>query len=347
MKRTGNLLQYITAYPNIRLAWLKTLRGKRNSPSAVRFARYLDVNLNQVQARLNSLDPGWGNYRKFQIYDPKQRTISAAPIAERVMHHAIMNILAPVLERPLVYHSYACRHKKGTHAAVQQAFHWSKSAGWFLKLDVRRYFDSIDHTVLYQQLQHIIKDRSVLYLLYTLIKSYSTDVGKGLPIGNLTSQFFANLYLSGMDHYILEQCRPRSYIRYMDDFVLWASNKEELQTDLHRITSYCQRHLDLQLKPPVLAPVKDGLPFLGFLIRPQGIYLTRKSKRRMKKRARSITAALANEHIDQETAAMRAQSVHAAVKLARSRQFRVQLWHGSSYGHESRQTRRQLEQQCV
>ena len=332
MKRTGNLLQYITVYPNIRLAWLKTLRGKRNSPSAVRFARYLDMNLNQVQARLNSLDPGWGNYRKFQIYDPKQRTISAAPIAERVMHHAIMNVLEPVLERPLIYHSYACRQKKGTHAAVMQAFQWSKSAGWFLKLDVRRYFDSIDHHVLYQQLHHIIKDPSVLQILYTLIQSYSTAPGKGLPIGNLTSQFFANLYLSGMDHYILERCRPRAYMRYMDDFVLWAGRKQELTATLDHITLYCQERLALQLKPPVLAPVQDGLPFLGFLIRPHGIYLSQKSKRRMKKRARSIKAALAGGDIDQETAGMRAQSVNAAVKLARSHRFRIQLWHGSSYG---------------
>lgn len=332
MKRNGNLLPLITAYPNIRLAWLKTLRGKRSSSSALRFGRNLDANLRGLQKRLRSQDAGWGNYRQFQIFEPKQRTISAAPIAERVMHHAMMNILEPLFERPLIYHCYACRKNKGTHAAVKQAFHWSRSGGWFLKLDVRGYFDSIDHKVLYQQLTRLIKDPSVLQLLYSLLSSYATIPGKGLPIGNLTSQFCANLYLSGMDHSILEQCRPRAYLRYMDDFVLWAQTKEELSAALHHITDYCDEHLKLHMKPPVLARVETGLPFLGFLIRPSGIYLTQKSRARMKKRALSIQTALRSNSIGQETAGMRAQSVNAAVGLARCRRFRVQLWQGSGFG---------------
>jgi len=346
MKRVGGLLPQIITYENLRLAWLKALRGKRKSNAVLLFSRNVDANIEKIKIRLESDNPDWGNYRSFTITDPKERIISAAPFPERVMHHAIMNVLEPCFERQLIHHTYACRKGKGTHAAVLYAFHKAKGHSWFLKLDVRKYFDSIDHQVLKCQISRLLKDPQLLNHLFLLIDSYHTLPGIGLPIGNLTSQYFANLYLSGLDHFILEQLGPSGYVRYMDDFVLWSDNKADLVAIFQKVEAFCLQNLKLNLKPAILGQSKDGLPFLGFLIKSQGIYLLQKSKQRMKKGAIAIEYELANGQIDENKAAERSISMTAAVLLARCRSFRAKLWHGSRFGHEPRQTRWQLEQQC-
>lgn len=333
MKRVGALLPRIVEYQNLRLAWLKALRGKRKSNAVLLFSRNLDENLQNIIKRFESDNPAWGNYRSFTITDPKERIISAAPFPERVMHHAIMNVLESYFERRLIHHTYACRKGKGTHAAVLYAFHKTKANSWFLKLDVRRYFDSIDHQVLKSQLAHLIKDSKLLNHFSMLIDSYHTNNGKGLPIGNLTSQYFANLYLSGLDHYILEQLQPSGYVRYMDDFVLWSRSKMDLVVAFQKVQRYCLENIRLSLKPEILGQCKDGVPFLGFLIKTQGIYLLKKSKQRMKKVALNIENELAGGCIDENKAAERAISMNAAVLIARSRSFRAILWHGSRFGH--------------
>lgn len=258
MKRLGLLFEAIVDRQNLALAFLKALRGKRRSADALVFCRAVDANLATVRERFLALDPEWGPYRSFVISDPKERVISAAPFADRVMHHAVMNILEPLFERQSIFHSYACRKGKGTHAAVLRAFGNTKAWPWFLKLDVRKYFDSVDHRVLECQIGRLIKDGRVLRLLQPLIDSYQTLPGKGLPIGNLTSQFFANLYLSRLDHFILEQLRPAAYVRYMDDFVLWARGEEVVLSALSGICDFCADNLSLALKPPVLAASAQG-----------------------------------------------------------------------------------------
>jgi retron-type reverse transcriptase len=344
MKRQSNLFDFIIDYQNLRMAWLKSIKGKRKSSRALLFSRNVSGNLQNIQDRLLSGNPDWGNYKSFVITDPKVRIISAASFEERIMHHAIMNVLEPIFERHLIFHSYACRKGKGTHAAVLYAFNQCKSRQYFLKLDVRKYFDSIDHTVLKLQLRRLIKDGRVLSLLFGIIDSYHTFPGKGLPIGNLTSQFFANLYLSFLDHYILEQEKPLGYVRYMDDFVFWCDDKQNLHAMLASITSYTSSTLKLELKAPVLGHSSQGLPFLGFLIKYSGIFLMRKSKQRMTIRANSIQSDLLTGEITEEQAGERANSVNASVLIARCRQFRINLWKGSGFGQEPRQSRRQLEQ---
>jgi len=325
MKRQNFLFERITDYHNIRLAFLKALRGNRSSTQAVSYCKTLDKNLAVLHSKLATLDCGWGGYTSFQITDPKLRTISTAPFEQRIMHHAIMNILEPVLERPLIVHSYACRRGKGTHAAVQYAFNQCKKYRYFLKLDVRKYFDSIDHAILKVQLRRLIKDARVITLLDGIIDSYEATPGRGVPIGNLTSQFFANMYLACLDHYILEQLRPSAYCRYMDDFVLWTDSKEQLQDMSVKIINYAQERLNVALKPPVCGNTVSGLPFLGFLIKEKGIYLMQKSKRRVKERMTEITALLRQGSINQEKAAERARSVFAAISLARTSRLRKKV----------------------
>jgi hypothetical protein len=322
MKRQNFLFEQIADYNNIRLAFIKAIRGKRSSHSSVHFCKNLDKNLSSAHSKLLTLNCEWGGYRSFLITDPKLRTISTAPFEQRVMHHAIMNILEPVFERQLVYNSYACRKGKGTHAAVLYAFDQCKSKPYFLKLDIRKYFDSIDHEILKTQLRRLIKDARVIYLLDCIIDSYDTTPGKGVPIGNLTSQFFANLYLSFMDHYILEELRPCGYCRYMDDFVIWSASKDQLKDIYIKISGYLNDKNSLAVKPPVFGNSTSGLPFLGFLIKEKGIYLLQKSKRRVKRRMLEITASLHDGIISEEKAAERARSVFAAIGIARTNRFR-------------------------
>jgi hypothetical protein len=322
MKRQSCLFDDIIDRSNIRLAFLKALRGNRSSPGAIAFCRDTERSLNLVQESLANPAFDWGGYRSFIITDPKLRIISTAPFEQRVMHHALMNVLEPVLDRPMIRNSFACRKGKGTHAAVLYAFRQCRSHGHFLKLDVRKYFDSINHETLAAILLRRIKDRRVMALLRGIIASYETSPGTGVPIGNLTSQFFANLYLAGMDHYILEQLRPAAYCRYMDDFVLWADSPSELKT------MYAAEHLRLTLKQPVYGKTAIGLPFLGFLIQSGGIYLLRKSKRRVIEKMEAITASLADGEITEEQAAERALSVLAAIRLARTNGLRNMVCNG-------------------
>lgn len=158
--------------------------------------------MQNLHKRIVQNPPTFSTHHQFTIYDPKERTISVVPFCDRVIHHAIINVLEPIFEKQFIYHTYACRKNKGTHKAALYAQKKAKSCKWYLKLDVRKYFDSINHEVLENQLQRIIIDKKVLTLLFSIIDSYGMlDIGEhnrkiGLPIGNLTSQFFANLYLS-------------------------------------------------------------------------------------------------------------------------------------------------------
>ena len=325
MKRLNFLFDGITDRGNIRLAFLKTLRGNRSSLSAINYCQDIDRNLESLRKNLLSPDFRWGGYRSFLITDPKLRTVSTAPFEQRVMHHAIMNVIEPVMERSLIYHSYACRRGKGTHAAVRYAFARCRANPYFLKLDVRRYFDSVDHGVLKSMTRKLIKDARVIGLLDGIIDGYEKSPGRGVPIGNLTSQFFANLYLSGMDHCVLEKLRPRAYCRYMDDFVAWSSSKKQLRDMFARITDYVGDSLKLELKPPVFGDTDSGLPFLGFLVKEKGVYLMRKSKRRVSDRMAEISVSLDRGETTQEKAAERIRSVFAVIDMARTYRFRKKL----------------------
>jgi hypothetical protein len=333
MKRQNHLFEHIVDYQNIRLAFLKAVRGKRASPAVVFFCRNIDKNLLRLRQRLlvEDLEVEWGAYRQFTITDPKQRIISAVPFEDRIIHHAVMNVLEPVFERQFIFHTYACRKGKGTHAAVKFAFSTGKANPYFLKLDMRKYFDSIDHAVLKSQLVRLIKDKKIISLLFGIIDGYCTTEGKGIPIGNLTSQFFANVYLSAMDHFILENLRPQGYARYMDDFVLWEQDKNRLKQQLDVIQSYVNDTLHLTLKQPILGKTAQGLPFLGFLIKDRGIYVLQKSKQRMWNRAKTISGETGTL-ISEEKAQERLLSVFAAVGLARTNAIRYNILHGCGFG---------------
>ena len=329
MKSKGNLFENLCSYHNIRHAYLKAIRGKRKSKAVLLFSRNLEENVLLIQSQLKNLNPNWGNYKQFIIKEPKERIISAAPFSERVMHHAIMNCIENLFERHFIFHTYACRKGKGSHAAVKYAFRKAKSHLWFVKLDVRKYFDSIDHEVLKQNLRHLIKDINILVLLDSLIDSYHTEAKKGIPIGNVTSQYFANYYLSCLDHFVLEKLKAPAYARYMDDMLVFAKTKEKALEYEKNIRTFAKDYLKLELKPALISKTSYGIPFLGFLIKPKGIYLLQKSKRRVKNRFYAIEKDLFLGLIDEKKAGERAMSTKAAIALSRSKNFCARILSGS------------------
>jgi len=187
---------------NLRLAFWKAAKGKRGKLDCRTFQARLDDHLHELREDLLADRVSVGEYHYFQIRDPKERTICAASFRERVLHHALMNVCEPIVERAAIFDSYACRRGKGRLAAIHRAQHFAVKHRWFLKLDIRKYFDSVVHTVLETLLETKIKDPAVLRLFGRIIDSYATGLGRGLPIGNLTSQHFANFYLAPLDRFI-------------------------------------------------------------------------------------------------------------------------------------------------
>ena len=295
MKRAKSLFNQIISYDNVRLAWLKARRHKTSKNDVKNFSKNVNKNLLIVQKNLKSKPAILSSYSQFTIYEPKERLISVVPFIDRVMHHAIMNVLEPVFEKQFIYHTYACRKGKGSHKAVKYAFSKAKNCEYFLKLDVKKYFDNIDHQIFKRKLSKIIKDKDCLDLLFDIIDSFSTE--KGLPIGNLTSQFFANLYLSELDHFVLENLKPSGYCRYMDDFILFSNSKIDLKKMLNSIESFCLNNLLLTLKPYILGKCKDGIAFLGYKISSKNADLLQKSKKRKKQKLKSINYEFENNLI--------------------------------------------------
>ncbi len=269
MKRAGRLYELIAEPENLRLAFLKAARGKRGKPDVSAYAAGLEGNLRLLREQLLERRVDVGHYHFFTVHDPKERVICAAAFPERVLHHAVMNVCEPVLERYAIHDSYACRTGKGMHAAVLRAQAFARQFPWHLKLDVRKYFDSVRHETLMRLLERRFKDKDVLQLLRTVLETYSTEPGRGLPIGNLLSQHLANFYLGHLDHWVKETLGVRGYVRYMDDFVLWADGKAALKTRLAAVRDFLGAELGLGLKDNVqLNRCGRGVPFLGYRVFP-------------------------------------------------------------------------------
>lgn len=279
-KRIGFLINDIADPDNLRLAFWTSRKGKDDKPEVLEFRKQLDANLLSLRNDILSGNVEVENYYYFTIHDPKERLISAAPFRQRVLHHAIMNICHPIFERFQIYDSYATRVGKGQYAALERAKIYSAKSQWFCKLDVRKYFDSIDHKVLYSQLINKFKDPHLLELFYKIIKSYETAPDKGLPIGNLTSQYFANFYLGFADHFIKEKLKVNAYVRYMDDMVFWSNDKEFLLNSVKQINDFITTQLKMNLKPYCINSIEKGLPFLGYVLFKDNIRLNKNSKKR-------------------------------------------------------------------
>jgi len=219
MHRAGNLFDSIVAFDNLWRAAHKAWRGKKDKIRIADFYFHLEREILLLQEELISDRYQPRPYRIFLVTEPKHREIASADFRDRVVHHAIIQVLDPLFERRLIHHTYACRVGKGSHAALQQAQWYAQRFPYFLKCDIRKYFQSVDHSTLNLLLARILKDRRVLELLSRIIAHPVAGhlPGKGIPIGNLTSQHFANLYLGELDHFINRKPRESPGFSHVEE----------------------------------------------------------------------------------------------------------------------------------
>lgn len=305
MKSWNNLYPAICALVNLHDAARKARKHKTRREDVERFELHRERYLQQLREEL--LSERWqpSPYRQFQIHDPKTRTISAAPYRDRVVHHALCNVIAPLVERRFIHDSYSCRIGKGTEAGRERCRRFTNRYRYVLKCDVRKYFESIDHEMLLEKIARIIRCRPTFDLCRRIVSSSAveeppkawypgddlltpTERSCGLPIGNLTSQLWANLYLDRLDHTICEDLRVPAYVRYTDDFLVWANHKAFLNDSRERIEyELHQERLALHERKTRMFPVRCGVPFLGFRFFPgHAPRLLGDCKRRFERRTR-------------------------------------------------------------
>lgn len=302
MRRIDNLFPAFCSFGNLLIAYRKARKGGRHNMESAAFFANLEKELLQLQHELST--GAWQPlpYRFFEIYDPKKRTIAVAAFRDRVVHHALVNVLEPIYERLFIHDSYATRKDKGVHAAVARAQYFLKRNDWYLKTDIEKYFDSVDQAKLLQILERKIKDKALLATAATIIRHGGIH-GKGLPIGNRTSQFFANVYLHPLDTFIKEQLHVRCYLRYMDDFLLMGNDKKILKNHRISIQHFLQEELALSLKPSAtfINGHSNGLSFLGRRIFRKTIRLRSENLRRITKRIAVREWEFVNGLIDETT----------------------------------------------
>ena len=297
MKRAGGIFEAVVEPANLELAFWKASRGKRARADQRAYAASLDAELAKLREGLIDGTYPIGNYRRFTVYEPKERVICAAAFRERVLHHALMNVLEPWFEKWLIFDTYACRKGKGQIAAVKRAQSFAKRYRYFLKCDIRKFFDSVPHEGIEDMLDRKIKDRHVIAWLMKIVDTYETTPGRGLPIGNLTSQHLANLYLDRLDRFVPKvPIVPQvSYVRYMDDFVYWSDDKAALCAIRDAVADYLRRELGLELKDsPYINRTSHGMDFLGMRIYPGRIRANRASLDRFERKSRLYDRLLAD-----------------------------------------------------
>lgn len=281
MRRSPVGLETIADWHNLAAAFHRAALGKRSRPEVQRFAANLDAELARLRADILAGTVAVGRARRFRIHDPKPRIIHAPCFRERVLHHAIMAHVGPVLDRALVDDTFACRTGKGSLAVVYRAQHHARRWPWWAKIDIRAYFAGIDHAILKGLIARKLKDPGLLALLGRIVAAHQDAPGKGLPIGALTSQQLANFYLGGLDRLLLEQCRVRGLVRYMDDLAWWGEDRAAVREAFAAARAYAAERLSLTVKEPVLlGRSRAGMSLCGYRILPGRLSLSRRRKRR-------------------------------------------------------------------
>jgi len=326
VRRAGDLFERAVTFEALLAAARRAARGKRRKRPVARFLLDLEPEVLALRAELRAGTWRPSPFRTFLIAEPKIRRISAVPFRDRVVHHALMDVLAPVLDKTLIPDSYACREGKGGHRAVREAQAFARAGGYFLKTDVEHCFETLDHDVVLGLVARKVKDRRVLDLLDRIVRApvEGAAPGRGLPIGSLTSQHLANYTLGFLDRFAKERLGLRRYLRYMDDILAFADRKETLHEALAALRAFARDQLRLTLKEQAtrIAPVEEGVPFLGFRVFPGTVRLGRAARLRFARRLLAKERACARGEIDEAVLAREAQSLVAHVQAANTRAFR-------------------------
>ena len=272
---------------NLLLAWQGLIKGKRNKKDVQIFSFHLMDNILQLHEDLKNHTYKHGGYECFKINDPKPRTIHKASVRDRLLHHAVYRILYPFFDKTFIADSFSCRNNKGTHKAISRFKKFSSIVSkngtnpcWILKCDIRKFFASIDQNILINILKQRISDKDIVNLLQEIIFSFKPN---GLPLGNLTSQLFANIYLNELDQFAKHSLKAKYYIRYADDFVILYGNRDYLESTISKIEYFLENKLKLQLHPGkvFIKTLHSGVDFLGWVNFASHRILRAKTRERM------------------------------------------------------------------
>jgi retron-type reverse transcriptase len=344
MKRVGYLWNRLVSFENLLGAAETASKGKRLRPDVARFHFGLERELWRLHDELQTGTYRPGPYRTFVICEPKPRQISAAPYRDRVVHHALVNVLEPIFERYFLADSYACRKGRGTHAAVARCQHFARRFRYVLKADVQKFFPSLDHQVLKGLLARKVKDPAVLGLAGRIIDHSNPqeevplwfpgddlftpgERRRGIPIGNQTSQFFANVFLDPLDHFLKDRLRASGYVRYCDDFLVFTDDKSFL-ADVSCQAAELLAGLRLRLHPTknVVFPVRDGIPFLGYRVFRTHRLLAKANVWRFRRRLRHMQGQYARNEICSEEIVRRVTSWIGHASQADTHRLRERLF---------------------
>jgi RNA-directed DNA polymerase len=306
MKTHRHLYPQVYAFDNLLAAFYKARKGKRSKPSVARFEYNLEREILQLERELQDKTYRPGAYRSFYIYDPKKRKISAAPFRDRVVHHALCNVIHPIFERRFIFDSYANRVGKGTHRAMDRCTQFLRANGYVLKCDVVQFFPSVDIRLLRDILARPLRDPDVLWLIERILEGgqgvldseytmhwfpgddlFAVARPRGLPIGNLTSQLWSNIFLNELDQFVKRELKCHHYLRYVDDFLLFHDDKRQLHAWKQDIARFLEG-LRLCLHPTksVVFPTRVGVDYLGFRHFTTHRKIRRENVRRFVKRLR-------------------------------------------------------------
>lgn len=284
-------------------AWQKFSRGKKSRIDVHEYSKKRAANICTLHRLLDTGSYRHGVYQAFMICDPKQRQIHKATVQDRIVHQAVVTAIEPLFEKRFIHDSYSCRPGKGTHAGVTRLGHFLRRASrnntrkvYALKCDVRKYFASIDHEILLQLIERRVHNERILELIRDILLSHGAESGKGIPLGNVTSQLFANIYLHELDWHVKQDLGVRYYARYCDDFVIISHDKQHLESLIKPLRDflYSVPQLDLHPDKITLRAWDQGVDFLGYVLRPRATTIRTKTRRRMMSRvsARNLSSYL-------------------------------------------------------
>ncbi len=275
---------------NLFLSWQLFKKGKSKRKDVLEFEFWFEDNLFLLYQELKSKTYKHAKYSSFYVQDPKLRRIHKAEVRDRIVHHLISKYLEQIYDKTFIFDSYSCRLGKGTHKAVDRLQNFIRKVSknntvpcFVLKCDIKKFFDSIDHKNLADILKRKIRDKNILNLAKEIINSFPTENNKGIPLGNLTSQHFANIYLNEFDQFVKHQLKVKYYIRYTDDFVIVASDELYLKSLIAPIRSFLADKLALELHPKkvVICKFHQGVDYLGYKVLPHYQLLRTKTKKRI------------------------------------------------------------------
>lgn len=284
-----NIFEEIIGLDNLFSAWKEFKKGKTGKLDIQEFEFNLEENIFQLYNDLKNDRYKHGSYIAFYVRDPKLRHIHKASVRDRVFHHAVFRVLYSIFDKNFIYDSYSCRLGGGTHLAVNRLEKFiAKLSGnnrrtiYALKCDIRKFFDSVDKEILLGIIKRKIKDNNSVKLISIILNSFSKEQGKGLPLGNVTSQLFANIYLNELDQYMKHQLRVKYYLRYCDDFIILGHEPQYLLEITHKMSEFLEKRLILNLHPNkvILRKYKQGIDFLGYVVLPYHRVLRIKTKKR-------------------------------------------------------------------